>query len=1105
ARALRGALDHLCVQTIHAYCRRLLVEHALDARLHPKLEIDADRRAQAQVVRSVLESALESAYEGASRSAFLALAACGIGPRELESALAALLEAGVTSAELLADPATPDRVEALVERLRDSLARFRASGGDALSSVRSATSSQTASRLADALASLDAARPSDRAGLEAWIAGLAARWDEPHAKRLREWAKGTFNQGEQRALAERAQRLSACAAELALVLEHALALDLERLDALREALAAPLAAAHAQLRGSGVLTFSALLAETRALLRDRPDVARRIRAGIDQLLVDEFQDTDQCQCEIIRALALAEPAAERPGLFLVGDPKQSIYGWRRADLGAYDAFIDDVGAAGGVVVHLSVNFRSAPMILDEVERAIAPVMTEARGVQPAFQLLLACPERADDAGFCEQRRRPVEHWMPTAWDAQRGEPRSTSASEAARIEAAALARELRALRDRHGMVWKSIAVLFRSRTDWEVYLAALREADIPYAAEGDRSYYRRREIIDATALLRCVLDPSDAIALIGYLRSAAVGVPDAAWLPLWSRGFAEQLATLAAPDRAALESIASAIREVARSMPAGVPGLERIAGWEESLIDAVEGIAELRASFAHSAPDLFVDALRARTLFEATESARQLGAWRCASLEHFFRKVAAALEAGRCAHELLRELRAATAREELAEPGLPADLAVDAVRVMTIHGAKGLDFDHVYLMQLHKGVSHVLGSSTEVAELAGRRELRLIDAPTLGWDCALRERERTAAAERVRLLYVAMTRAKQRLVMSGLWPAHQQRATVGQAIELLGPRIAASEGLAEWLSGAARAGASDFVDPFGARWVLPALDAKPDAEAAAAAARSRGAELPSERDLVESSRRLAALRRSAAARMARPIGATASERAHPERGQEARREQPALPAGRDRARTGEREGARTGEGDGGRVNEGEGARTRDGEGAAIPRAIGSAIHLALERFDFAAEPAAEVARQREVVARALAEVGAGERAESAVAAGTRLWDRIVRGRSFAQLRALSDRIVARELPVLCPPGEGDAPLGYVSGAIDLVYREPDSERLVVVDYKTDAVSDPAELERRAAAYAEQGSVYTRALASALELAYTPRFELWFLDADRIVA
>jgi len=86
-----------------------------------------------------------------------------------------------------------------------------------------------------------------------------------------------------------------------------------------------------------------------------------------------------------------------------------------------------------------------------------------------------------------------------------------------------------------------------------------------------------------------------------------------------------------------------------------------------------------------------------------------------------------------------------------------------------------------------------------------------------------------------------------------------------------------------------------------------------------------------------------------------------------------------------------------------------------------------------------------------------------------------------------------------------PPREGDAALGYVSGAIDLVYREPGSERLVVVDYKTDAVAAPAELERRAAAYAEQGAVYTHALASALELAYTPRFELWFFDADRIVA
>ena len=139
----------------------------------------------------------------------------------------------------------------------------------------------------------------------------------------------------------------------------------------------------------------------------------------------------------------------------------------------------------------------------------------------------------------------------------------------------------------------------------------------------------------------------------------------------------------------------------------------------------------------------------------------------------------------------------------------------DAVKVMTIHGAKGLGFEHVYLMQLHKGIGGGPERPTQAAELAGGFEYRLLGAPTLAWDCVLRERERSSEAERVRLLYVAMTRAEQRLVMTGLWSDHQQRSGRGQAIEHIQPRIESTEGLALWLSGPALDGTSDFVDRFG--------------------------------------------------------------------------------------------------------------------------------------------------------------------------------------------------------------------------------------------------------------------------------------------------
>jgi ATP-dependent exoDNAse (exonuclease V) beta subunit len=208
--------------------------------------------------------------------------------------------------------------------------------------------------------------------------------------------------------------------------------------------------------------------------------------------------------------------------------------------------------------------------------------------------------------------------------------------------------------------------------------------------------------------------------------------------------------------------------------------------------------------------------------------------------------------------------------------------------------------------------------------------------------------------------------------------------------------------------------------------------------------------------------------------MSRPMKATASTRDHADRGD------------REGADWGHREGVPSG---------GEGA---DG------RAIGIAIHQALEEFDFSADEEAEILRQRDALARNLAQLAAGDGADDAIIAGAQLWDRVVRGRLFARLRELSDRIIARELSVLGPPIDEDGPVGYLTGTVDLVYRDPSNERLVVVDYKADSLLPSESIQSRADTYAEQGSAYRHALQDALELSYTPRFELWFLRADEIV-
>jgi len=1068
AAALRGAVDLLVVQTIHAYCRRLLLSYPLEAGLHPRLEIDADGELQREIVREVLEERLPRAYAESGDPDYLALAERGFDPPQLEEQLLALLEAGVAAAALDDDPLAPARIAALGLRARGAVAGFRAAAGGVFDHLTRNRTAVAVAKLADEMSERLEQEPwADARALEAGAAWIAERWEGAPLERLKAWAKRTFKPTEQEVVEGREQAIAEHAERLASILGHLICLDLELLGLARRVLRELLAEVETRLRARGVATFSTLLTETRNLLLGREDVAARVRGRIDQLLVDEFQDTDRRQCDILRALALSGPGAARPGLFLVGDPKQSIYGWRSADLAAYDAFVKDVAAGGGSFERLSVNYRSAPAILDEVERVVEPVMLPREAVQPAFEPLVPGPATADDPGFARGRFAPTEYWVSAGWDAEAGAPRATRAGDATQLEAQALARDIRSLREDHGVAWKDIGVLLRGRSDLEVYLGALRAADVPYAVEGDRSYYQRREVIEAAALVRSVLDPNDHLALLTLLRSAVVGVPDVALIPLWARGLASRIGALSEPSPAFLEAFRAELGELVASLPE-VPGLDRVRGWEESLLATLEALLQLRRSFARDPADLFVERMRRLSLFETTEAARFLGAWRSANLERFFRELARQLDEGAGPQVILRRLRRGVGQEEQQEEGRPKDVAEDAVQVMTIHGAKGLDFEHVYLVQLHKGSGREGRGGVEPRELDGALEYRLLGAPTPGWDRVARDRDRVAQAERVRALYVAMTRAKRRLVLAGLWPEHQRSRTSGQTIELLKERRAGRPDLDATAAELASRGV-DFRDAAHTRWVFPGL---PAAQAGGALRRRRrAAALPEPREVERQAQALHAAREHARAHQARAFGGAASAAAHRE----------------TLAERGERGSAEA-------VPE---AATH-GSGAEVARAVGTAIHHVLEEFDFAADQQAELARQRAALETLLA-----DGPPAALEGARELLERIAQGKLFARLRGLAGQILHRELPVLVPPEAGAGPAGYVSGVVDLVYRDAASGELVIADYKTDRL-DEAGARDRSAAYREQGAVYQRALRDGLGLSYTPRFELWYLRADECV-
>jgi len=276
---------------------------------------------------------------------------------------------------------------------------------------------------------------------------------------------------------------------------------------------------------AGRIGFDGLLARARALLKHHPEVRRRLKQQFKAILVDEFQDTDPVQYEILLFLCeRLEDAAGRwqevrlePGkLFVVGDPKQSIFAFRRADIEAFQQVTDRVVSQGGLALTLTTNFRSHASIISAVNGLFFRLITEQPGLQPAYHPLEPQADRMTCAGMPGVELRLV------AQDDEGGEADELNAEEAVRSEAEAVARWVKqeiigkeVLIDSGGCRRKAapgdVALLFRTFSQGRHYLDALRRHGLAYLAEGEKHFYQRQEVIDLVNLLRCIQNPDDAV------------------------------------------------------------------------------------------------------------------------------------------------------------------------------------------------------------------------------------------------------------------------------------------------------------------------------------------------------------------------------------------------------------------------------------------------------------------------------------------------------------------------------------------------------------------------------------------------------------------
>ncbi|MCZ6727162.1 MAG: UvrD-helicase domain-containing protein [Acidobacteria bacterium] len=1072
AHHLLGALDHLTVETIHAFCRRLLASYPLAAGLHPELRIDPDLRLTEEIVYEVVEAAVRRAYARPRGSALADLAAQGQGPDRLVETLVGLRSMGLEARALEVDPLSPTAIAALADRLQHVVEIFVAAGG---SELRRVTSGNKAAAIADAI---DRTRqsleqpPADLTQLGQLIDELAEDWDAHFAK-LGSWRHGTYTKGESSVLEPHGAAFPAAAGELRSMLRHLTRMHPQRLDRARRALAPLLAECERQAAARGILTFSDLLARAHALLVERADLRRREQKRIQQLMVDEFQDTDPLQSEIVRLLALDGPKAGRPGLFLVGDPKQSIFGWRDADLAAYEGFVTEALAQGGARYRLVRNFRSDPPVLEEVTAIVAPVMEETAGLQPPF---VGLEPHHSGSRLEGTHWSPVEYWVSWATSGAEGGP-ATLGEETAELEAAAIARDARALHDEAGVRWSEVALLFRSTHRMDAYLAALRDAGVPFIVTRDKHYYRRKEIIDAAALVRAVVDPLDHLSLVTFLRSASAGLPDAALIPLWQDDFPRLASAVAGPSSPALKELLECVDRAAAQLPDDIPGIERIAGWQHSVAAALEALAVLRRSFRCDTAADFIDRLRHLSLIEVTEAARYQGKFRLANLDRFFRRLEQAMvERGNDMLAILRTLRRSLKEAPDAQEAPPKDSGEDAVQVLTVHKAKGLEFDHVYVPQMH--ALHRHDNDLKLFDVDRRwrgseePQYCLLSSATPRWYEVVERAHQIEAMESVRLLYVALTRARQRVVLLGRWPAQIEPRSAAEArsqLDLVHSRrgLASSPGeLAE----RAQAEECTWLDESGIRWRFLGR-----AAGRATPRRRDGVPtwLPTAEGMAAEKAALETRSTEAARRMERPRQTVASSEAARRLAQLAGHQEPDV---------------------GGR----RALLTRD-----LAMVVGTTIHRGFEEWDLAGDPNVELDLARTRVAERLGAWLTAEDAGPARERATELLARFGSGELWQRWLAIRPSIVARELPLLLPAAQGDDAIDFLGGTIDLLYRDPDDGAWVIADFKTDRLDSSDALEARIEVYSAQEEIYVEAVRQALELEQPPRAELWFLWPDHL--
>ena len=519
-----------------------------------------------------------------------------------------------------------------------------------------------------------------------------------------------------------------------------------------------LAQYHKTLESYAVLDFSGVLERAVELLKQMEEFSQsryKLEARYQHVLVDEFQDTNRAQWELVSLLVRswgegfgASNDALPPSIFVVGDRKQSIYGFRDAEVAVLDeaaGFVSALRPDGQPRQAISTSFRAVPELQSFVNDLFAEIVTTTDAERrDAFRYGATdqFPIDDEDRLKLEEVRLKADTTCEGSAVTFLGAPTVEAAADRVGDEVASLLAAETVVRDPHTGVARAvrpgdIAVLFRSRDSHRDYEAAIDRRGIPTYVYKGLGFFEADEIQDAIALLRFLARPTSNLRAVSLLRSRIVRLSDAAVVAL-GRQYATALTHEAPP--AALARLDAEDREVLARVRVAMPR------WL-SIVDRVTPSEVLDDILRETA---YAYEMRGTRRVQARENLKKLRSLIRKAENRGYATLARIAE-------FLGELAVGDESNAVID-------ALDAVNLMTVHAAKGLEFPIVFVVNMNRGTGGPRAPIRVMVDGYDTPSVAIGDFESeADEDATAREREETK-----RLLYVAVTRARDRLYLGAV-------------------------------------------------------------------------------------------------------------------------------------------------------------------------------------------------------------------------------------------------------------------------------------------------------------------------------------------------